>query len=101
MEITGDKGITLQDVQAGKNSLEEFVAQLSVEEMAQIVRGEGLSNPRVIQVQLLLLAVYQMHCLVMVFRLLVVQTDQVDFIMMVKQCSFQFATAFHLHGMIN
>ena len=26
MEITGDKGITLQDVQAGKNSLEEFVA---------------------------------------------------------------------------
>lgn len=49
MEITGDKGITLQDVQAGKNSLEEFVAQLSVEEMAQIVRGEGLSNPRVIQ----------------------------------------------------
>lgn len=49
MEITGDKGITLQDVQAGKNSLKEFVAQLSVEEMAQIVRGEGLSNPRVIQ----------------------------------------------------
>ena len=49
MEITGDKGITLQDVQAGKNSLEEFTAQLSVEEMAQIVRGEGMSNPRVTQ----------------------------------------------------
>lgn len=49
MEITGDRGITLQDVYAGKNSLEEFVAQLSVEEMAQIVRGEGMSNPRVTQ----------------------------------------------------
>ena len=49
MEITGDQGITLQDVHAGKNSLEEFVAQLSVEELAQIVRGEGMSNPRVTQ----------------------------------------------------
>lgn len=49
MEITGDRGIVLQDVQAGKNSLEEFVAQLSVEELAQIVRGEGMSNPRVTQ----------------------------------------------------
>lgn len=49
MEITGDKGITLQDVKDGKNSLEEFVAQLSVEELAQIVRGEGMSNPRVTQ----------------------------------------------------
>ena len=49
MEITGDKGISLQDVQDGKNTLEEFVAQLSVEELAQIVRGEGMSNPRVTQ----------------------------------------------------
>lgn len=49
MDITGDQGITLQDVHAGKNSLEEFVAQLSVEELAQIVRGEGMSNPRVTQ----------------------------------------------------
>lgn len=49
MEITGDRGITLQDVHAGKNKLEEFVAQLSVEELAQIVRGEGMSNPRVTQ----------------------------------------------------
>lgn len=47
MEITGDVGITLQDVYAGKSSVEEFVAQLSVEELAQIVRGEGMSNPRV------------------------------------------------------
>lgn len=49
MEITGDKGISLQEVQEGKNTLEEFVAQLSVEELAQIVRGEGMSNPRVTQ----------------------------------------------------
>lgn len=47
MEITGDVGITLQDVQAGKNTINEFVAQLTVEELAQIVRGEGMSNPRV------------------------------------------------------
>lgn len=49
MEITGDKDISLQEVQDGKNTLEEFVAQLSVEELAQIVRGEGMSNPRVTQ----------------------------------------------------
>ena len=49
MEITGDKDISLQEVQEGKNTLEEFVAQLSVEELAQIVRGEGMSNPRVTQ----------------------------------------------------
>lgn len=47
MEITGDIGITLQDVQAGKNTINEFVAQLTIEELAQIVRGEGMSNPRV------------------------------------------------------
>lgn len=47
MKITGDVGITLQDVKAGKNTIEEFVAQLTVAELAQIVRGEGMSNPRV------------------------------------------------------
>lgn len=47
MEITGDVGITLQDVKAGKNTIEEFVAQLTVAELTQIVRGEGMSNPRV------------------------------------------------------
>ena len=47
MKITGDAGITLQDVLAGKNTIDEFVAQLTVEELAQIVRGEGMSNPRV------------------------------------------------------
>ena len=47
MKITGDVGITLQDVKAGKNTIEEFVAQLTVAELAEIVRGEGMSNPRV------------------------------------------------------
>ncbi|MBR3646315.1 MAG: glycoside hydrolase family 3 protein [Lachnospiraceae bacterium] len=47
MEITGDRGITLFDVRDGKATLDEFVAQLTVEEMATIVRGEGMSNPRV------------------------------------------------------
>lgn len=49
MDITGDVGITLQDVRDGKAKVEEFVAQLSVPELAQIVRGEGMSNPRVTQ----------------------------------------------------
>lgn len=47
MEITGDRGITFQDVRDKKASLDDFVAQLTVEEMAIIVRGEGMSNPRV------------------------------------------------------
>ena len=34
MPITGDMGITLQDVRDGKATLEKFVAQLSIEEMA-------------------------------------------------------------------
>lgn len=49
MEITGNKGINIQDVKAGKNTLDEFVAQLEIEELATLVRGEGMSNPRVTQ----------------------------------------------------
>lgn len=49
MEITGDVGIELQDVRDGKTTVEEFVAQLTVSELAQLVRGEGMSNPRVTQ----------------------------------------------------
>lgn len=47
MPITGDVDVTLQDVKEGKATLEKFVAQLSVEELAILVRGEGMSNPRV------------------------------------------------------
>jgi len=44
---TGDKGIKLADVRNGKNSLEEFVAQLSDEDLACIIRGEGMGSPKV------------------------------------------------------
>lgn len=39
-EYTGDKGIKLQDVKDGKNTLEEFVAQLSIEELDALTRGD-------------------------------------------------------------
>ena len=47
LEVTGDKGIRLIDVAEGKASLEDFVAQLSVKELATIVRAEGMSSPKV------------------------------------------------------
>lgn len=45
--VTGDLGIRLKDVQTGKASLEAFVAQLTAEELAVLVRGEGMSSPKV------------------------------------------------------
>ncbi len=39
MEITGDKGIKLKDVASGSKTMDEFVAQLSVEELAALSRG--------------------------------------------------------------
>ena len=47
LEITGDKGYKLKDVYEGKVSLEAFVQQLSEEELAILVRGEGMSSPLV------------------------------------------------------
>lgn len=47
LEITGDRGIRFQDVKDQKASLEEFVAQLSKEELSRIVRGEGMCSPLV------------------------------------------------------
>ena len=44
---TGDKGIKLSDVFAGKNTMDEFVAQMTDEDLACIVRGEGMGSPRV------------------------------------------------------
>lgn len=38
---TGDKGIKLSDVKAGKHTMEEFVAQLSDRELCDLSRGEG------------------------------------------------------------
>ncbi len=47
LPLTGDCGIKLQDVAEGKATLEDFVAQLSSKELVTIVRGEGMSSPKV------------------------------------------------------
>jgi beta-glucosidase len=47
LEQTGDRGFKLRDVHDGKVSLEAFVAQLDDEDLAAIVRGEGMSSPLV------------------------------------------------------
>ena len=44
---TGDKGIKLVDVYDEKSSMEDFIAQLSDDELCCIVRGEGMSSPKV------------------------------------------------------
>ena len=43
---TGDRGIMLADVKAGKYTLDEFIAQFSAEELMYIIRGEGMSSPK-------------------------------------------------------
>lgn len=47
MPQTGDRGIKLQDVAEGKAEMNAFIAQLNTEELAAIVRGEGMSSPKV------------------------------------------------------
>lgn len=47
LPYTGDKGIKLADVRAGKASMDEFLAQLSEEDLAAIIRGEGMGSPKV------------------------------------------------------
>lgn len=49
MPITGNQNYTLQQVAANKVSMEDFVAQFSKEELAAIVRGEGMGHPDVTQ----------------------------------------------------
>jgi beta-glucosidase len=44
---TGNKGIKLEDVRNGKATVEQFVAQLSDEELCCLVRGEGMNSPKV------------------------------------------------------
>ena len=44
---TGNKGIKLTDVKHGKNTMEEFVAQLTDEDLSLIIRGEGMGSPKV------------------------------------------------------
>ena len=44
---TGDNGIKLWDVKNGKNTMDEFIAQLSDYDLSCIIRGEGMGSPRV------------------------------------------------------
>lgn len=44
---TGDRGIKLADVGSGKAEMSDFIAQLSDAELCCIVRGEGMSSPKV------------------------------------------------------
>ncbi len=44
---TGDLGIKLSDVAKGNNTLEEFIGQLSDEDLSCIIRGEGMGSPKV------------------------------------------------------
>ncbi|MGF1696264.1 glycoside hydrolase family 3 C-terminal domain-containing protein [Vibrio lamellibrachiae] len=47
LELTGDKGIKLIDVKQGRAGLEEFIAQLTPEQLATMTRGEGMCSPKV------------------------------------------------------
>ncbi len=44
---TGDQEIKLKDVYQNRASLEDFIAQLSDQDLACLIRGEGMSSPRV------------------------------------------------------
>ena len=44
---TGDKGIKLADVKSGKHTMDEFIAQLTDEDLCLIIRGEGMGSPKV------------------------------------------------------
>lgn len=46
-EFTGDRGYKLADVETGRVSMGEFLAQLTDEELCCIVRGEGMCSPKV------------------------------------------------------
>lgn len=47
LEQTGNQGYKLRDVYDGTVSMEAFIAQLSDQDLAVIVRGEGMSSPLV------------------------------------------------------
>ena len=47
LAYTGDQGIKLIDVKSGKNTMEEFVAQLSDTDLMCLARGEGMCSPKV------------------------------------------------------
>lgn len=45
--FTGDQGYKLLDVEEGRVSMEQFLAQLSDEELCCMIRGEGMCSPKV------------------------------------------------------
>lgn len=47
LDYTGDKGYKLADVLDGKVSMDEFVAQISEEDLIAMFRGEGMCSPKV------------------------------------------------------
>lgn len=47
LEYTGDCGFKLKDVISGKCTIEQFVSQLSVEDMRALVKGEGMYSQKV------------------------------------------------------
>ncbi|MBR4343103.1 MAG: glycoside hydrolase family 3 protein [Lachnospiraceae bacterium] len=47
LKMTGDKGYKLIDVKNGKVSMDDFIAQLTEDELISIVRGEGMGSPKV------------------------------------------------------
>ncbi|MNX08818.1 Thermostable beta-glucosidase B [compost metagenome] len=47
LKQTGNQGYTLRDVHDGTITMEAFIAQLSDQDLAAIVRGEGMSSPLV------------------------------------------------------
>lgn len=44
---TGDRGIRIKDVREGKASAEDLAAQMSDQDLCCLVRGEGMSSPKV------------------------------------------------------
>ncbi|MBZ7564924.1 beta-glucosidase [Klebsiella grimontii] len=45
--LTGNQGLTLSDVAEGRATMNAFIAQLSVEELACLARGEGMCSHKV------------------------------------------------------
>ncbi len=46
IEYTGDRGIRLADVKNGKNTMSEFIAQLTDDDLTYLSIGEGMSSPK-------------------------------------------------------
>lgn len=47
LKITGNQGIKLSDVLSGERSMDDFIAQLEEEDLAALIRGEGMGSNRV------------------------------------------------------